>query len=156
MSTKKIIIVGGIAVFALLGLGFFGLVSFTEKIANSRDCESFNVDHIEVRAKVNIPPVLDADCNYDADKKRKTTVFILNKQVFDIVEYSQLHDFRKTDSVPANFRDFDADGISALKNPKLFLREGKTQTNSYSMLLDTQSGKLWVDLRYFYDENPIR
>lgn len=155
MSTKKIIIVGGIAVFALLGLGFFGLVSATEKIANSRDCESFTVDHTEVRAKVNIPPVLDADCNYNAAEKRKTTVFMLNKQVFDIVEYSQMHDFRKTDSIPANFREFDADGISALENPELFLREGKTQTNSYSMLLDTQSGKLWVDLRYFYDQDPI-
>ncbi|RZJ67099.1 MAG: hypothetical protein EOO50_07500 [Flavobacterium sp.] len=152
MSAKKILLLSSAIVVAVVCVGFLGLRTFTRKIVNNRDCEWANIDHVEIRAMADIPPTLASDCNYDAGKKRKTTVFALDTSKFDMDEYSSRHDFRKVSSAPENFADFDKDGIASVDTSELFYRDGKTQTNSYKMLLDARSGRIWVDLRYFYED----
>lgn len=152
MSTKKLLLLTIAIIVAIICLGFLGVRTFAQKVVNNRDCEWANIDHIEMRARVNIPPVSYVDCDYDKASKRKTTVFTLNKSLFDVEEYSLEHGFKRIDAAPENFGDFDKEGIAHAAASDLFYREGQTETNSYKMLLDTKNGKLWVDLQYFYAE----
>lgn len=150
MGAKKILLLAIAIIVALVCLGFLGVRTFAQKVTNNRDCEWANIDHIEMRAAVNIPPVSYADCDYDETSKRKTTVFTLNKNLFDIEEYSLEYGFKRIAAAPENFCDFDKEGIAHAAASDLFYREGQTETNSYKMLLDAKNGKLWVDLQYFY------
>lgn len=151
MSAKKILLLTVTIIVALICLGFLGVRTFVQQVADNRDCEWANVDHIEMRAVVNIPPVKNFDCDYQPDLNRKTTVFELDLSKFDVSDYVSKFGYRNVVSVPENFSEFDSNGVEKADVSSLFYREGTTETNSYKILLDAKSGKLWVDLQYFHD-----
>ncbi|MBD3582448.1 hypothetical protein [Flavobacterium selenitireducens] len=148
MNTKKILLLTAAIIVAILSLAFFAVKNVVENIASNNDCGMFNLDHIEMRAAVDIPSNKTVNCNYDELKKRNTTIFDLDKQTVDLGEYIRKFDFKQVAAAPANFAEFDARGVSGASRSTLYLRQGQTPTTAYQMLLDTKSGRLWVDLHY--------
>lgn len=128
--------------------GFFGLRTFVRNIYDSRDCEWANIDHIEIRAKVNIPETKGNTCNYDDDKKVRTVVFDLDDTAFDMKEYSGKHGYSAITELPANLYELDPNAPKFEDRTALFWREGDTETTTYKMLLDAKHAKLWVYLKY--------
>lgn len=150
MNKKKLLLLTLAILVSVVSLAFLGVKTFVTSVADSRDCDWANVDHIEMRAAVDIPPVIDSDCNYNPSTKRKTTIFTLNKKKFDALSYSKKFGYEKAEMAPKNFSEFDRE-IASLGNPDFFVRKGQTETTKYHMLFDANSGKLWVDLQYLYD-----
>lgn len=148
MNTKKILLLSAAIVVAILSLAFFAVKNVVENIASSNDCGMFNLDHIEMRAAVDIPSSTTVDCHYDDAKRRNTTIFDVDRQSLDLGEYIRKFDFKQVESAPENFVEFDSKGVSSVSPSSLYLRQGETPTTAYSMLLDTKSGRLWVDLHY--------
>ena len=90
--------------FKIIGLLMFMVILFmggckllVREIFNSKDCERFNIDNIEVRTGVNIPKV--SDCNCVVDGNTKTSSFIIDVNQVDVNEYSRKHHFEKADSL---------------------------------------------------------
>ncbi|RZJ70936.1 hypothetical protein [Flavobacterium sp.] len=150
MNTKKLLLLTLAILISVVSLAFLGVKTFVTTVADSRDCDWANIDHIEMRAAVDIPPVLDSECDYNPARKRKTTIFTLDKEKFDVSGYSKKFGYEKVDLAPKNFFDFDG-AIASLDAPQFYVRKGKTETTAYHMLFDANSGKLWVDLQYLYD-----
>jgi|GEM_PF-6514156 len=148
MNTKKILLLTGAIVVGILSLGFFAIRNAVETIASNGDCGMFNLDHIELRAAVDIPASTTISCDYDEVKKRNTTIFSVDRQSLNMHDYTRRYGFVKVTSVPANFAAFDAKGISKVSKKNLYLRKGQTPTTAYSMLFDMDSGTLWSDLHY--------
>ena len=148
MNTKKILLLTAAIVVAVICLAFFAVKSAVENIASDTDCGMFNLDHIEMRAAVDIPPSTQVDCQYDEATKRNTTIFSIDSQGFDLMAYATKFDFEPVNRVPRNFAEFDDQGLKEIGISKLYLRQGATPTTRYDMLLDIKSGKLWVDLHY--------
>ena len=52
-------------------------------IANQRTCEWANIDNIEINAKINIPSIIDSDCEYLEAINTKKAYFEFNLADFD-------------------------------------------------------------------------
>lgn len=146
MKTKKIITLAICFVIAILCLGYVGIRSFTKNIYNSQSCEWANIDNIEMRAMVDIPKIESSDCEYDTISKTKKVLFLLDKELDTdayiiknklqkVAETKTLSSFNLKPEELANAADF-------------YFREKTTEWESYKILLDSKSGKLWIDLKY--------
>lgn len=141
---RKAILITGVVLVALT-LGFFGLRGFVRKIYTSTDCDWANIDHIEMRAGVNIPYTKNYDCHYDAAAKTRTVRFEFDTTRFDIDVYLEKNRFAKIDRIPANL---------AMAFPEkhdtasLYWREGDRQDTAYQMLYDKKTSQLYVYLKY--------
>ncbi len=80
---KAFIIFTVLAVLVISTL--FGLQSFIKHIYNRTDCVRYNIDNIELRTGINIPAVLDVDCN--SNDSIKTSVFVLDTTQVNVEEY---------------------------------------------------------------------
>ena len=119
---KKISIVTGIfgIVIALI---FVGLNQFGKYIFESTECEKFNIHNIELRTGINIPPVLDVECNSNSLVKKNT--FKIDRNNFDMDKYVKSNNFIKVDSIYMNKGQNKSTAWNAILNPKnavLFIR----------------------------------
>lgn len=90
-----VLIFASISVLAIgFILGFRGLVSH---IYNRVDCESFNIDNIEVRTGIDIPAVTDVECSCNEEKTIKTSTFTLDVDQLDLDRYVARNKFKAID-----------------------------------------------------------
>jgi len=146
MKTKKIITLALCFVVAILCLGYVGIRSFTKNIYNSQNCEWANIDNIEMRAMVDIPKIESSECEYDSISKTKKVVFILEKEL-NTEEYIKKNNLQKV-TERGKLSSFHLNSEELANSKTFYYREKTTQWESYKILLDSKSGKLWIDLKY--------
>ena len=91
-----------IGIILLLMLGFKTLV---KSIYKSKDCEMYNIDNIELRTGIDIPKVLDVNCEFNDSTNTKVAVFTLDTSRFNLSEYIIRNKFEKVDSIFKNTGD---------------------------------------------------
>ncbi len=82
-----------ITISVLLLLGFVGCKSLINHIYNRTDCERFNIDNIEVRTGIDIPPVSEVICEFKESERTKVAVFTLERASLDLARYVKRNDF---------------------------------------------------------------
>ncbi|NMH29401.1 hypothetical protein [Flavobacterium silvaticum] len=150
MNIKKtaLIALGATAIAVSFGFaGIMGFRAFTKKIYTNRSCEWANIDHIELRARINIPAIRDCDCNYDDTQKQKTSLFHISTAVVDMDQYVKRNRLklnqRAAQKATALFTDPD------LRNAEnLYFRSGSSASHDYVLLLNKQTGTLGVRIDY--------
>ncbi len=146
MKTKKILIISLCSTAAIVCLGFIGLRSFVKNIYKSENCEWANIDNIEMRAMVDIPKIEGSECEYDSISKTKKVIFILYKEL-NTKEYIKKNNLQKlTESEKLSSFHLNSEELANSKT--FYFREKTTQWESYKILLDSKSRKLWIDLKY--------
>jgi len=126
---KKIfLIISAIVLFfTLAGFGFYG---FSKMIYNSCDCESFNIDNIELRTGINIPKIKNVDCNYNENTKTKKSSFIIDTEKVDLEDYMIKNKLVKSGS------------------SELYIKSNDIESHSYKGILDKKTGKLDIEIIY--------
>lgn len=145
MKLKNILILAVCFVIAVVCLGYVGIRSFTKNIYNSQNCEWANIDNIEMRAMVDIPKIESSECEYDSLSKTKKVIFVLDKElnIKDYIAKSKLQRLASTEILTSfNIKSEET-------TPRTFyLREKTTEWESYKIILDSKSRKLWIELKY--------
>ena len=90
--SKVLKIIGLVVLGVLLFMGSFKLL--VRHIFNRQDCERFNIDNIELRTGINVPPISDCDCRVTDNTKLST--FKLDTSVVDIASYAEINGFDKS------------------------------------------------------------
>ena len=115
---------------ALLGLGcIIGYRSLVSHIYNKVDCQEFNIDNIEVRTGIDIPPVTKAECQCNEDKTVKISTFTLDSAKLDLESYVLRNKFELKDGQYQNL--------------------GKRPDTHWKATLDQESYELKVVVEYF-------
>ena len=92
---KSIKIIGLIVLMMVILMG--GCRVLVKGIFNRKDCESFNIDNIEVRTGIDIPKTAGCDCV--SDGKTKTAEFVIDKSKVELNDYIAKQGFIKKDSI---------------------------------------------------------
>ena len=149
MKTKyKYILLGIVGLLLMALVLIIGLRTLVMSIANQRTCEWANIDNIELNAKVDIPSILDSDCEYLDTINTKKAYFKFDPTHFDSDYYIQVNQLKSLDTKHTGI-DFINFNIYSLKFDMLYYksRNGKN-FNSYA-LFDKNKGILWVSIQYF-------
>tara|TARA_B110000037_G_scaffold1082_1_gene1186 strand:+ start:4568 stop:4933 length:366 start_codon:yes stop_codon:yes gene_type:complete len=65
MKTKyKYILLGIVGLLLMALVLIIGLRTLVMSIANQRTCEWANIDNIELNARIDVPLIIDSDCEY--------------------------------------------------------------------------------------------
>lgn len=122
---KKALIIIGILV--LCGIMFIVSVHlFGRHIFNTRSCEVFNIDNIELRTGVNIPEVTSTECQCNNDKK--VSKFIISTEHLDANKYIRSNNLKLVDN--------------------LYIKEHDNEYSTYKVIFDKETSELTVNLTY--------
>lgn len=124
---KKITIIL-LTVALLIGVFFAAIYALSSHIYLRQDCEQFNIDNIEMRAKIDIPAVLDVNCRMDEATNIKYSEFTINQQRVNLEDYIVKHQFKS--------------------QGELYTRKGSQEDTDWEMTLDKNSGKMSIKITY--------
>ena len=143
--TFFVIGIAGFIIFVLIII--FGLRLLVVSIANQRTCECANIDNIELNAKIDIPSILDSECDYLKAINTKKAYFQFDLADFDMDRYIEVNKLKKLNSQypEIDFINFNSDSLS-VGAIYYKLRTGDN-SNSY-VLFDQNKGQLWVSVQY--------
>jgi hypothetical protein len=143
--TFFVIGIAGLIIFGLIII--FGLRLLVVSIANQRTCEWANIDNIELNAKIDIPSILDSECDYLKAINTKKAYFQFDLADFDMDRYIEVNKLKKLNSQypEIDFINFNSDSLS-VGAIYYKLRTGDN-SNSY-VLFDQNKGQLWVSVQY--------
>jgi hypothetical protein len=148
MNSNLKLILFGASSLLILGLVFIlGLRSLVVSIANQRTCEWANIDNIELNAKVDIPSILDSDCEYLDTINTKKAYFKFDPTHFDSDYYIQVNQLKSLDTkhTGIDFINFNTDSLSV--NALYYKSRTGHKSNSY-VLFDKNKEQLWVSIQY--------
>jgi hypothetical protein len=149
MKTKyKYILLGIVGLLLLALVLIIGLRTLVMSIANQRTCEWANIDNIELNARIDVPSIIDSDCEYLEVINTKKAYFEFDLADFDADRYIEVNKLKRLNSKYFEI-DFINFNIYSLKFDMLYYksRNGKN-FNSYA-LFDKNKGQLWVSIQYF-------
>ena len=148
--TITAIVLGGITVWGVVG--YFGLRVLARAIYAQRTCGMFNIDNIEMHARVDIPDIEDFDCEYIEDLNTKLARFDIDKAEMDMDRYIRRNNFKKFN--PAN-RSVLLDSLIVRKSKvysllvsDMYYTSGAYKGETWQSLLNNSTGTLWVVIRY--------
>lgn len=136
--------VGIMTCFVLMGM--LGIRTFTKKVYNGRDCEWGNIDHLELRARVDVPAINHCDCQYSAKEKKKISVFRLQRQEDGLAEYIRRNNLQLLDSTEA-LPEFNTDTLDH-STDSLYFRKGSEKDHDYVILLNKEKATLGIRIDY--------
>jgi len=146
-SKYKYILLGIVGLLLMALVIIIGLRTLVMSIANQRTCEWANIDNIELNARIDVPSIIDSDCEYLEAINTKKAYFAFNLVDFDADRYIEVNKLKKlnTKYPEIDFINFNSD---SLKFDMLYYksRNGKN-SNSYA-LFDKNKGQLWVSIQY--------
>lgn len=143
--TFFVIGIAGLIIFGLIII--FGLQLLVVSIANQRTCEWANIDNIELNAKIDIPSILDSECDYLKAINTKKAYFQFDLADFDMDRYIEVNKLKKLNSQypEIDFINFNSDSLSV--GAIYFKLRTGDNSNSY-VLFDQNKGQLWVSIQY--------
>jgi len=146
-SKYKYILLGIVGLLLMALVIIIGLRTLVMSIANQRTCEWANIDNIELNARIDVPSIIDSDCEYLEAINTKKAYFAFDLVDFDADRYIEVNKLKKlnTKYPEIDFINFNSD---SLKFDMLYYksRNGKN-SNSYA-LFDKNKGQLWVSIQY--------
>ena len=146
-SKYKYILLGIVGLLLMALVLIIGLRTLVMSIANQRTCEWANIDNIELNARIDVPSILDSDCEYLEAINTKKAYFEFDLADFDADRYIEVNKLKKLNSKypEIDFINFNSD---SLKFDMLYYksRNGKN-SNSYA-LFDKNKRQLWVSIQY--------
>jgi hypothetical protein len=148
MNSNLKLILFGASSLLILGLVFIlGLRSLVVSIANQRTCEWANIDNIELNAKVDIPSILDSDCEYLDTINTKKAYFRFDQTHFDSDYYIEVNQLKSLDTkhTGIDFINFNTDSLSV--DALYYKSRTGNKSNSY-VLFDKNKEQLWVSIQY--------
>jgi hypothetical protein len=148
MKTKyKYILLGIVGLLLLALVLIIGLRTLVMSIANQRTCEWANIDNIELNARIDVPSIIDSDCEYLEVINTKKAYFEFDLADFDADRYIEVNKLKRLNSKYFEI-DFINFNIYSLKFDMLYYKSinGKN-FNSYA-LFDKNKGQLWVSIQY--------
>ncbi len=124
---KKFFLIAGVTIF-VFGGGFLAIQGLTGKIYHSCTCYRFNIDNVEMRARINIPRVDSVNCDFDEIALVKTNVFYLSMDQ-NLKNYAKKNKFKRvTDST--------------------YVHVGEREDHSWDAIFNTNTGRLDVAIDY--------
>ncbi|MCB0631600.1 MAG: hypothetical protein R2824_22635 [Saprospiraceae bacterium] len=123
---KKTRILIPVAIFMLGASLVLGYNQLSRNIYDRTDCESFNIDHIELRTGINIPNVSNSVCEFDKLQNSKTSIFSLAG--VEIEKYVNANGFELVDGK--------------------YIRSGDKEANRWEAELDPETATLRVEIFY--------
>lgn len=141
-----------IAILFLIFMG--GCYGLTKLIYVSKGCEHFYIDNTEMHTGIDIPKTLKIDCQYDKQMKRKRLYFVIDKSSVPMFRYISFSGFKVLEKdfivTTDDFIHYNEDSLKKRKtNSTLFYKKyADANGESYKALLDSNSGKVWIDLKY--------
>ena len=146
-SNYKFFVIGivGLIIFGLIII--IGLRFLVVSIANQRTCEWANIDNIELNAKIDIPSILDSDCDYLEAINTKKAYFQFDLADFDMDRYIEVNKLKKLNSQypEIDFINFNTDSLSV--DALYYKSRTGHKSNSY-VLFDKNKEQLWVSIQY--------
>jgi hypothetical protein len=166
MTTKKrTFLIAGISIAALtqIALCLFVYVCFREflgSVYSGRDCNYCNIDNIESRVRIDIPPVNDCECMYDADEDSKTVYFSVKMEKINPEKYITNNALKPLNtSHPLDLSHFFKLTIKpdiTIENPDNYYYKIEDSAREFSIVLfDKLTGDLWIYLKY-RDAIPVK
>ena len=110
---KLIIVVLSIAI--IVSVVYLSLLLFGKHIYNRSDCKRFNIDNIEMRTHINIPPIVSQDCNCQGNIKISN--FKLTSDI-NLEDYVKKNRFSKENGIYVNRGEREDTQWEILLNPK--------------------------------------
>ncbi|MNJ84648.1 hypothetical protein D3C87_21060 [compost metagenome] len=148
----KIILIVLLALGLLLTGAYFGIRNYTRSIYDQRSCEWSSIDNIEMYAEVDIPEVISNQCEYVPEKNMKMARFVIDRKNVNLDEYIPKNNLRKSalpDSLIINdLLKEPGDEKELRESRELYIREGAYKRETWIIILDKKTGKLWVTIKY--------
>ncbi len=149
MKTALIIIV---SILAFIGQGYLLLNFFVDQVHSSRSCGMFNIDHVELHIKADIPNVGDTECDYDPDENVRLVKFDFDVHPNAVENYASKYDLSLVES-PSDFQINNYLNPSSklgehIEQEKVFFKQGKSEHSEWSMVYDKALSVLWVRIEY--------
>lgn len=154
MMTKplKIILIVLLAIGLLFTGAYFGIRNYTQSIYHQRSCEWSSIDNVEMHAEVDIPEVISNQCRYVPEENTKMTRFVIDPKKVNLDEYIPKNNLKKSaapDSLTINELLKEPGDLKDLQqSPDLYIREGSYKGETWIVILDKKTGKLWVTIKY--------
>jgi len=117
-----------VLIVAFAAISWFVMMFLTKHIYTRTDCEKFNIDNIELRANIDIPPIEGSDLECESDGTTKNSFFTLDKNAFILDDYIQENKF--------------------VKEGDLYINQGEREDTKWRAELDTVSYQLSVTIIY--------
>ncbi len=148
MNTRKIVFLILVVIVAIVCVGFAGVYTFTRAMYNEKGCEWANIDNIELRTASDIPTTINSDCSFDPTTNTKLAVFQLNMEELDVASFIKNNNYKKYDGADDMIITDMVKVSGELSSDEIYFRADDTEDDSYRMLLDIETGQLWVSIRY--------
>lgn len=141
-----------LAIGLLFTGAYFGIRNYTRSIYDQRSCEWSTIDNIEMHAEVDIPEVISSECLYIPERNMKMARFVIDRKNVKPDEYILKNNLQK--SVPPDSLVIDdllkkpGDEKELRESSGLYIREGSYKGETWIILFDKKTGKLWVTIKY--------
>ena len=145
-----------LTIIGIVFVGYGGCVGCVLVIAESNNCERYNIDNIELRTGIDIPTICrDQECRsciLDKTANTKTNYFRILTDVEDMDRYVARNSF-----IPVNEVDLDLSVFAELvKIPEItsdnkqnfYYNSGIIKRTRRLAVLDKNSGDLWIYIKY--------
>lgn len=101
---------------------------------------------------VAIPKIKTCECEYNKGKNTKAARFVLDKNYVDMDRYIKINNFEKLNSTADISFDellkIDVNVDWLMRSSDLYYSKGFYQGETWQILLDSSTGRLWVTIKY--------
>lgn len=143
-----------VSIIGVVILGYGGCAGFAHIIAKSNSCEMYNIDNVELRARIDIPAIEAGNCSCVLDKaaNTKTNYFKIRTNEVDMDRYIERNSLISLDD-----KDLDLSVFGKLaKMPEItddnkrnfYYNIGKSDKTEWFSIVNKNSGDLWVHIKY--------
>jgi len=138
---KKKIITISLLVILVAPFIFIGL-----SIINSKDCTQLVIDTSEIHSGIDIPKVESINCYFDDERNVRLSIYSFKSVVF-LDKYLYENKFE-----PVNLKELGLQiALSEQEKPKenkLYAISGTTWGNEWRYIVEKETNRLWVEIKY--------
>ncbi|MDL2230837.1 hypothetical protein LJB75_00280 [Bacteroidales bacterium OttesenSCG-928-L19] len=149
----KITIVVLATIIGIILFGYGGCVGCVHIIAKSNSCEMYNIDNVELRARIDIPKI-DRDfcyCVKDKAASTKTNYFKIRTNEVDMDRYIERNSLISVDETDLDLSAFEkltkVPEITDDNKQLFYYSAGESDKTEWLSIVNKESGDLWVHIQ---------
>jgi hypothetical protein len=145
------VLVGIVGVFII---GYGGCAGCVRIIAKSNSCEIYNIDNVELRARIDIPAIEAGSCSCVKDKiaNTKTNYFKIHTNEVNMDRYVERNSLISLDETDLDLSVFGklvkVPEITDDNKQHFYYNAGESDKTEWLSIVNKQSGDLWVHIQY--------